>query len=799
MNNELNISTQKNIVNKTRKPFTKPVSRNPLSIIFVVLLSFNLYISAVFAIDDEIKDIKEGKTAIELEKVVENLNIPRITAARRETLEAQADYLRSRLARENRLKAVVGVMEQALEQEGKISELMREVYDNKKEILFNQKTPLDPSTTSSREIIAPLFKNETTRNLLVSVINSEVTRYSNETKEAFLKSKKFISVNEIVVGAGPQAAAYLQAKTSADASESVLVVDRNNKPGGTFRDVGAAFYLNSTSREYEGIRARPGSGDLNYVHDIVGMPDYKGRRWVEAGSLGEVSSVGVFLSSSLPLMETEVVKVEFNKDFSIQGKYKVLMQDLNSGEKFTVYSNKVVFTTGLGKSLPFPDVETERLIQRERRSADRAQVVSKIESFTEYVERVGNPEFKQPLRDVNGKEVLLVGGGDSGRVIAEYLTGLGPENGYRDGVTQLGSPKRIFWVLGFEGVRRCAEYIEQSRARYSQIAQAINSGVLIPVPGRLTKIKQDGKAYTIEHTFVDEQGNRVNKRSRLEYLLPADGRKGRATETTRNETIRFEKVILTTGFESSIPQVVEKLSPGVEFSEAFKLVEGKLEAYDGKSTPYAREHKVAEGVFLAASANESLGGLPKKAELAGVNAYTVSLFANVERTKELARVNSIGSESVKSVTFTETKSILNNPFEVKLDVSNGSTSRISIESVEIEFRDVRRVGNVNLALLTALNESLRSISVKASGRELELKIIRGKDSYTVEFKDVKLNAKQRSEIQKSLAASSVLNSILFRDVFKDGTNIKSVDVSIPIEKSGSLDFRSMSIAKSRGR
>ncbi len=66
------------------------------------------------------------------------------------------------------------------------------------------------------------------------------------------------------------------------------------RPGGTFANVGATFNPNSTNRKDTGVRPEPGKGDLNEVHDIVGIPDFKSSRWAEAGSLKDVSSAGSF-------------------------------------------------------------------------------------------------------------------------------------------------------------------------------------------------------------------------------------------------------------------------------------------------------------------------------------------------------------------------------------------------------------------------------------------------------------------------------------------------------------------------
>ena len=694
--------------------------------------------------------------------------------------------------RARKISRLLSIYSQAVDGVGPDSDIVNEARDQKKEVLYNQSIPLDPAYVKARNLIAPLFKSDNARAITVNLINQMITEASEKLKAKILDPKsEALSVPEIVVGMGPQGAAYLQEKTQAAPNEKVLVVDSAEKPGGTFGRVGSAFALNSTNRKYEGERAVPGRGDLNNVHDIVGLPDYKGKRWTEAGGLGEVSSVGVYASNGAPLTQTEVISVQENTSGNLLGKYKVTMEDKVSKQKFDVYTDKVTFTTGIGKPRAFGDDATKELIENETKNAQRSNRIARIESFSDFANRIGNPDNREPIRDLNGKTVMIVGKGDSGRVVAEFLTGLAPEKAYKSDVAQVGRPEKIYWFLGLEGERKCADYIAQTRARYSQIAQAINSGVLIPVPGRVTSIGKEGqKQYTAAHQFQKENGEVVTRKSKIEYILPADERVGREKESVVKEKVVFDKIIYTTGFNNALPKVLEPLSQGVEFADVWKFKKAELAQFEGKEVNYAREHIYAKDITLAGPANESLGGLPLKGELAGVNANTVSLFANVERTKALARMNSEGLpiEGNLEKVLGEKSSVVE--IDPKLTDKVTQLPEIKFETLE----GVNRSSNVELSFRSALDFSLRNIRVKGA-EQIDISIVKSESGkgFNFQIKEISLTPAMRKKVSDLITNNKVLLDVLSRDIMgTERSKVEAVDISVPVmESTGILKLREM--------
>ena len=727
-------------------------------------------------------------------------------AASRSGAELEAEASRVRW---ERLQSLISVVRQAVGQPGPVGETLRTALKDRAEILFNQQRPTPASVYQARLTVASLFKDKNTRDLLVSAATSEVQRLSSQMKRQALAAQTPLIVDEIVIGMGPQGTAYAQEKTSSDPDRLVLMIDRARKPGGTFSEVGGAFRLNSTNRQDNGSRATPGQGDLNKLHDIVGLPDFKGARWVEAGSLGEVATVGVALSSALPMLETEIVKVERNP---FEGpRYQVELRDLRSGRTFYVKTDKVAVATGLGRpTFSFADAPTRETIERERSSAERARVTPKIESFTEFINRVGDPENRKPIRDLLGKNVLVVGGGDSGRVVNELLVRLGSEEAYRDDVAQAGQVKRIFWYVGKSGFAECKEYISKARARYAQLAQALNSGQLVPVPGNVNRIATDGQGrYVIDtDTLIGPTPGAGGKTSMLKtggevvYYRVADVRTGQ-TQQLVTEAVSFDKVISATGFESELPRILAPLYAG-DFKAAWKPLERVAEAFGESPVIVANELRDALGVFAIGPANEILGGLPRKEELKGINENTVSLFANVERSRALARFL---ADSPETAYRTVMKPVLDAVYGTSLAttavelLANGPVSSISIQVNREIFQDTRRVAAAELALRVGLDASLRGLRVSGT-KDLVLRVrkvakgaVPGSGDYSVEFAGSLVNG--ANAIREAFATNALLNSVLLRDYFDPATGIVAIDIRVPVRKSGELDLVRMEVTSAR--
>lgn len=709
--------------------------------------------------------------------------------------QTKKDILNSIKKRKARLSIVKPVYDVARTEPGQIGETVRFAKKNQKKLIFNTEKDLPASVRESRLVISSLFKDQTTRTIAVNLMNQKILNLSNQLKVEL--SSQTLKVNQVIIGAGPQGVAYAQELTNKNPNATSLIVDRASKPGGTFANVFNAFYINSTNRKYDGTRARPGQGDLNNFTDIVGVPDFKGRRWFEAGLLGQVASAGTLLSSSNPLLETSVVSVKKNPNANPligEPRYIVTLKDVKSKENYIVKTDNIITTTGIGEAREFGDSsETRDLIAQEKRDAKREKRAPRVESFFEYVDRVADPKNQTPLAEVRGKNIAVVGGGDSGRVINEFLTGVGPEKAYKQSVAQEGNIGKIYWFVGTgkNTFKTCAEYIAKTRARYAQISQAINSGVLVPVPGNLNDFvkTRNGKYVVTKYTSAFDSGAKITDQNssgvEIEIVIPKDLRKGIKEEKTVEQKIVFEKLIYATGTRSKIAEIFKTLTDK-PFSESWKLVSGQVKEFGRRKINIAREHKTAPGVYLAGSANESFGGLPKKAELAGVNDNTVSLFANTTRTKaltnntpNLANYNKNGKDVLGRI---------NRPKTLQLTVLTGTEndSIIEVSVDKSQFEKVQRVANAEFAFRTAFAASLKSDfnKVKINGPRYinEIKFVfsnLGKGKYEVRLSGV-VDQQSRTALETSLRNNILLNNVLIKDYFTSKNNGIEIEVKIPI-------------------
>lgn len=698
--------------------------------------------------------------------------------------------------RNRKLAPFKSILRQAVITPGPTGDTVRTAIKERKEVLFNQDKELPRSVREARTTIAPLFKDDVTRDLTVSRAQERLQQESIlnwvALKDQYSKRNEIPVFDEVVVGMGPHGASYAQAKTTFDPNRKVLIIDESDVAGGTFAKVASVFALNSTNRKNDGERAGPGRGDLNRVHDIVGLPDIRATRWVDAGLLGDVTVMGVALSSAAPLLETRLVGVE-----PIRGSQDVMLQLRDTSSEGTgtirVRAKKLVFTSGLGKEKsPFTDAQTNRYLEAEKGKDNPA-----IESFKAFVDRIAKPENRKPLRDLFDKDIALIGAGDSGKVLAELLTGIGPDAAYKEDTAQVGNVRKIYWFVGLEGIKNCEEYIKKTRARYSRIAQALNSGVLVPVPGRVTALAKSGEGYTATYQYKDEVGKLRQRSREIVYSAPADPRRNLPARTESDSPV-LGKVIYATGFDNELPALLGKVTDR-SFEDAWEKISVKDAAFGGKSSAIARSLIDRPNILLAGPANESLGGLPDKNELKGINENTVSLFANIARTEALARYNGkeeLSAGAARNTLYTNRPVLDRNVVLSAIDNAFNPPEAIEVAAYDNVF-DIRRVDNPELALRSALDGALQGWTVSAGGArqvsEVEMLFLPGKkeDTYRVFFQGAQ--PIDRAALVDRLEEEEGLDSVLFRDYFAEGSRVKGVRVRVPVLQSGKLAVSRMEV------
>ncbi|MFO0678149.1 MAG: hypothetical protein U0169_16560 [Polyangiaceae bacterium] len=388
---------------------------------------------------------------------------------------------------------------------------------------------------------------------------------------------------------------------------------------------------------------------------------------------------------------------------------------MGDGTVNKVFTNKVVVASGIGTPIvPIRDQSTLKLVAEEAARVDLdPEAVPGIQTFTDLVNRIGQSET--PYRWAVGKDVVVAGGGDSAKVINEFLFRLAPEGAYAQDVAQVGNVKRVFWLgVSFED---CQQYIAQSRARYSRLSAALNSGELVPVPGKIVKIERQGQGYKIVYETADGkrfengiqyktpakdgvQPNDVLFSDPVDNVVLATGFKSEVEDVLSTLVLAKGKELSVTEFQSLVARTPSATQPSRRLSDIFgnigpqdvplyvstypkgsqyyadvqllqEILSGEtstlrrsLVDVTGRPEGFAEDVAIAtrlrgmnepqpHEIYFVGPSNEARGGLPKENELAGVNANTVSLFANVQRTRLLARnnaaVDGLGLKGIKEL------------------------------------------------------------------------------------------------------------------------------------------------------
>lgn len=331
---------------------------------------------------------------------------------------------------------------------------------------------------------------------------------------------------------------------------------------------------------------------------------------------------------------------------------------------------------------------------RGTRSQTEETKVPPVQSFGEFMSRINWDlrNGRNPMVPYAGKRILVVGSGDSGKVALEWLTRLGPGESY--GGAQVGDPARVVWS-GVDFLT-CSEYIKQSRARYARLAQPLNSGVIGLAPVKITAISSP--TFNTSQILASriEAKESLKKRldsmdapvgldslsrsdkDRISGLLnrnklfalrgvardmgkteDSGGSSDRSTRFVRDdgtlnlavdeETKPFDILIDATGFRTELFGLLQAGFGDTVGPENFEFVKGKIKdlspQFRDTERPFAAVLKDPAGsgpdapaipIFLAGPANEQVKPLVLPDETANVSANTVSLYANIERTKKLA-------------------------------------------------------------------------------------------------------------------------------------------------------------------
>lgn len=262
--------------------------------------------------------------------------------------------------------------------------------------------------------------------------------------------------DEIVIGSGPHSAIYCAARV-ARGFKRPLVLERSEFAGGTFALTrNPSWYLNSPNRP--GLIGTPGKGEaLNYLPgcpvqpaDISGLEYQPNTDIAYATRIALAKYANVCTRANVSSFDLETGSA--GPEVTVTGQY---------GDSKTLYAKRIILATGLSDEYdPYPE------------SGSRIITVSK------FLKRFDNP---WPLRDL--RRVAVIGDGDSGKIVIEALTGIGPTS---MSLASLDYVASIDWY-GTNIPRDCESWRRNERTRYSRIGKLLGTRVnVIPRRGYAT-------------------------------------------------------------------------------------------------------------------------------------------------------------------------------------------------------------------------------------------------------------------------------------------------------------------------
>lgn len=278
--------------------------------------------------------------------------------------------------------------------------------------------------------------------------------------------------DQIIIGGGVHAAIWFA--EGGDTEDSTLALEANRRTGGALSIAErATFRLNSRTRAKDTAKeGKPGkSGSLNDLGEGVVQPsDLTGDMYQANDEIARAIRLNLALQGNV-LTDARVVAISkiFKPSEDEPGRYKVTFKETESGNEYSVYTDRLLIASGAGversyNGIEFADKKSKQLFDKELDKAERGEQ-SLIYTHDSFNRRVGNPSSQFPIEEFNGKRVGITGSGDSSKTDIELLIGSGPS--LEGSVRQLDAVDEIVW-FGQDAASKEA-FLKESRVRYSTV------------------------------------------------------------------------------------------------------------------------------------------------------------------------------------------------------------------------------------------------------------------------------------------------------------------------------------------
>lgn len=347
---------------------------------------------------------------------------------------------------------------------------------------------------------------------------------------------------KIVIGTGISGAAFAVENIHYDPATPVVMLEQEKRIGGVFGRLSrAAWQLNNRNRpENADLPTLPGTeGSITGIgyHAPLNISDLTLETYGSQHRWGQAARTDSLLSAHI-LADHTTDGIIRNANPDQSGKYGITKQD---GEaQSTLYTDAVFITTGIGEEqlIPGADAETTAVIEQERGT--------KVFGLFDFMEQVTDERNMFPMEQFADKEIAVIGGKDSGKIVLKQLFGYMDQQS--KSVTQTGFVKGpVFWLN--QRAKTKEEYVASTRTVYAELA---NEFPREGNPDYFYRIEPaDGKAVALRQ---------VGDRIRLVY-----------ENNGQTEYIDRDIVICTTGFENSVEGLLQQLTSTQQITDKAQI------------------------------------------------------------------------------------------------------------------------------------------------------------------------------------------------------------------------------------
>lgn len=443
-------------------------------------------------------------------------------------------------------------------------------------------------------LLADCLSNPEERAGLMSAVDLASVTKSDELKlEA--ETVGIIKCDVFVLGTGVQSAVFSSELRGLNPDARIICADRQPQLGGQFRQYGKrpVFKINSRAHRQESqVTALPGrDGNLNTMgkRAVIQVTDFANDTYPSNVEVGDAAAINGFMSAE-SMLETEVTS--FNKN-ETGDDWTVTLKDLSTGSVYKVVAKDVVAPIGLGS--------------RESRFGSDERIMTAETLFKIF----GDNKNSFPMEQFRNKRIAIIGGGDTGRVVAELFTRLAPKEAYGRSSVQLGSPKSIDW-FGVNFMNRSQFCAADTRPRYQQLASFIYKDELFNrSAGGLTIIPKTAKVTRVDKFYDDKlaviTGDMTRSDQLYDYVIDA-------TNLSNNKFLK--------GLEEQFGKPRTTTRPQSSLSEFLEIAK-----------EYA-DHLFVTGPGAALNLSQD----EKSTFNSGIKENTAAIWANTPRSVQLARL-----------------------------------------------------------------------------------------------------------------------------------------------------------------